>query len=398
MTTPNMIQDYSTLDEIFGVQDEQHVINENLLFNSDMLNRCREDCKQDISKIIVKYKGAMIDNQLQLVDIRTVHPAGKEITNNKTGEVLPKGFQVRADHNIDIGHKDAILNDIFNTDWNTAANTIVLFRLPKEYQYVNNQGIKVIWGILDGTHRYRAAADANQENIISWLVDMNIDDIYKFACAELNRSKYSAKSRTDRDTAAAILRSYKNPNSELFAKINNVEECEVNSILIEEIKSYNYDRRSVNAVLRIIQHDPDVTVDRKQYSSAEMKNYISEHKIDWIEDSGDNLDYLTKKGVRVILTQAIARNAVIVAHDICLLTQRSNAPIVVAFATDINSKLTPENAQARREQFREKVYAVIKDMGRGYKAMFEDCDAVNPSWLCFPELADEFADGMINLM
>jgi len=73
-------------------------------------------------------------------------------------------------------------------------------------------------------------------------------------------------------------------------------------------------------------------------------------------------------------------------------------PIVVAFATDINSKLTPENAQARREQFREKVYAVIKDMGRGYKAMFEDCDAVNPSWLCFPELADEFADGMINLM
>ena len=37
-------------------------------------------------------------------------------------------------------------------------------------------------------------------------------------------------------------------------------------------------------------------------------------------------------------------------------------------------------------------------MGEGYKAMFEDLTAVNPSWVCFPELADEFDGGLINLV
>ena len=132
--TPNMVQNYTTLDDIFGVQYEEHTINENLLFNSEMLNRCRAECKHDISLAVAQHGGKMISNVLELIDIRSVHPAGKEIKNNKTGKVLPKGFQIRYDTNIDNAHKNDILEDMWNGDWLPSAPAIVLFRLPDEYQ------------------------------------------------------------------------------------------------------------------------------------------------------------------------------------------------------------------------------------------------------------------------
>ena len=109
MPTPLMNQNYTTLNDTFGVQNEEHVINERLLFNSEMLDRCRQDCKHYISRSLTEYGGKMVKDDLQLIDIRTVHPAGKEITNNKTGQVLPKGFQIRYDTNVDNAHKKTFL-------------------------------------------------------------------------------------------------------------------------------------------------------------------------------------------------------------------------------------------------------------------------------------------------
>ena len=60
MPTPIMNHNYSTLDEIFGVQYEEHEINENLLFNSEMLNRCRQDCKHNIDRAVAQYGLSLI--------------------------------------------------------------------------------------------------------------------------------------------------------------------------------------------------------------------------------------------------------------------------------------------------------------------------------------------------
>ena len=67
------------------------------------------------------------------------------------------------------------------------------------------------------------------------------------------------------------------------------------------------------------------------------------------------------------------------------------------YATSIKDKLKQSNALEKRLAFRRKVIEVIKVMGLGYKQMFEDLTAVNPNWLCFPELADEFKNGLINI-
>ena len=91
---PNVVQDYENLNSAFNCESPNHEVNENLVFNTELLNRCRQECKHKIDVQVLAYGGKMVTDVLELIDIRTVHPAGKEITNNKTGTVLPKGFQI----------------------------------------------------------------------------------------------------------------------------------------------------------------------------------------------------------------------------------------------------------------------------------------------------------------
>ena len=78
--------------------------------------------------------------------------------------------------------------------------------------------------------------------------------------------------------------------------------------------------------------------------------------------------------------------------------QSSNKPITVAFTVDKARKLTKENAEAERQQFIRRVEDTIKMFYEAGKLKYEDRTFVNPSWVCFPELADEFDDGLINLV
>ena len=399
MTTsnPNAVGDYENLNRAFDLDFLKYEVNENLLFNTELLNRCRKECKP-INQLVVKYGGEMIKDVLELIDIRTVHPAGKEILNNKTGKTLPKGFQIRVDTNINAEQRNRILNDIWNKYWNPSKPAMVLFRLPEEYQYVGEDGILVVWGIADGSHRFAAASDANQTSVIGWLIEMEVDKIRKFANAELNRVKYGAKDRTNEDIAGSVCVSYRDETSDLYAKIKNAEDGEINQILLDEILTYHVHVKTANAILRAVQHDPNVVVDRKQYDSTRMENYLAEHKIDWIKTKEDYHNYVSGKGVRVIVLQGQGSSHIITAHHICQLQRISDKPITVAFSVDKSSKLTKENAEAERQAFKRKVINTIKVMGEGYKAMFEDLTAVNPSWVCFPELADEFDGGLINLV
>ena len=383
---------YSALNEelIEKVNIEDQEINENLLFNSDLLERCRKHSPR-IVKSLVGY-GKLYKEELQLVDMRQVHPAGKEIQSIKTGKVLPKGFQVRTDITIDTVNRDAISYDISQKDWSPYAEQIILFLLPEEYRYINNDGIEVIYGILDGNHRYDAADQQYEERIIAWLVDMPLNKIRKYGNAEANRQKNSSKPRSNQDIADSIKMDIEDTTTQLYKEIKKAEdskELNVSDIIRKEIEDYKVHPNTVPAILRIIIHESNIVVDRKDYDSIRRGLFISEFCPSYVKIKGKEWDYETPEGVRVILIEASGSNHVIVAHKICKMQKESNDPISVVFSNAKGDKVTPENRDIIRRRFMTKVYDVIKDIADGYDGIFVKKNAVIPSFECLPELADE---------
>ena len=243
---------YSALNEelIGKVNIEDQEINENLLFNSDLLERCRKHSPR-IVKSLVGY-GKLYKEELQLVDMRQVHPAGKEIQSIKTGKVLPKGFQVRTDITIDSVNRDAIAYDISQKDWSPYAEQVILFLLPEEYRYRNDDGIEVIYGILDGNHRYDAASQQYEERVVAWLVDMPLNKIRKYGNAEANRQKNSSKPRSNQDIADSIKMDIEDTTTQLSKEIKKAEdskELNVSDIIRKEIEDYKVHPNTIPAMI-----------------------------------------------------------------------------------------------------------------------------------------------------
>ena len=383
---------YSALNEelIGKVNIEEQEINENLLFNSDLLERCRKHSPR-IVKSLVGY-GKLYKEELQLVDMRQVHPAGKEIKSRKTNKVLPKGFQVRTDITIDTANRDAISHDISQKDWSPYAEQIILFLLPEEYRYVNDDGIEVIYGILDGNHRFDAASQQLQERVVAWLVDMPLNKIRKYGNAEANRQKNSSKPRSNQDIADSIKIDIEDTTTQLSKEIKKAEdskELNVSDIIRKEIEDYKVHPNTVPAILRIIIHESNIVVDRKDYDSIRRGLFISEFCPSYVKIKGKEWDYETPEGVRIILIEASGSNHVIVAHKICRMQKENNDPISVIFSNAKGDKVTPENRDILRRRFMTKVYEVIKDIADGYDGIFVKKNAVIPSFECLPELADE---------
>tara|TARA_R100001443_G_scaffold115817_1_gene134502 strand:- start:1128 stop:2321 length:1194 start_codon:yes stop_codon:yes gene_type:complete len=383
---------YSALNEelIGKVNIEEQEINENLLFNSDLLERCRKHSPR-IVKSLVGY-GKLYKEELQLVDMRQVHPAGKEIKSRKTNKVLPKGFQVRTDITIDTVNRDAISYDISQKDWSPYAEQIILFLLPEEYRYVNDDGIEVIYGILDGNHRFDAASQQLQERVVAWLVDMPLNKIRKYGNAEANRQKNSSKPRSNQDIADSIKIDIEDTTTQLSKEIKKAEdskELNVSDIIRKEIEDYKVHPNTVPAILRIIIHESNIVVDRKDYDSIRRGLFISEFCPSYVKIKGKEWDYETPEGVRIILIEASGSNHVIVAHKICRMQKENNDPISVIFSNAKGDKVTPENRDILRRRFMTKVYEVIKDIADGYDGIFVKKNAVIPSFECLPELADE---------
>jgi len=379
--------------ELIGkVNTEDQEVNENLVFNSDLLERCRKHSPRIVKSL--KGYGKLYKEELQLVDMRQVHPAGKEIRNNKTGEVLPKGFQVRSDMLIDSVNRDAIAYDISQKDWDPYAEQIILFLLPEEYKYTNNDGIEVVWGILNGNHRYDAASQQLQENIISWLVDMPLNKIRKYGNAEANRQKNSSKPRSNQDIAVSVMMMMDDPTTKLHEDLKKAEESgkiKKIDIVKEELKDYHLHGNTVPAILRIIIHESKQELsERKDYDSKRRAGYISEFYPEYFKVTGKDWDYETREGVRVILIESSGSNYVIVAHKICKMQKENNDPISIVFSNAKDAKVTKENRDAIRRKFQTQIYGVIKEMHDGYDKIFDKKTAVVPTFECLPELSDEF--------
>jgi hypothetical protein len=383
--------DFSKINEnILGkINMEERNINESLLFNSDLLERCRTFSPRIVQSL--NGYGKLVENELQLIDMRQVHPAGKEIRNNKTGKVLPKGFQVRTDITIDHANRDAILHDIEQKDWNTHQRQIILFLLPEEYRYVNSDGIEVIYGILDGNHRYDAASMAAQENIIAWLVDMPINKLRKYGNAEANRQQNSSKPRSNQDIADSIKIDLDDSTTQLSKDVKKAEDDDklnVRDVLSKELDDYHVHFKTKQPIIRIIIDESNIVVDRKDYDAPRREVYVSEFCPTWIKVKGKDWDYETKDGVRVILIEASGSNDLIVSGKISRM-QDSNTPISICFSNAKGQKITKENRNIVRRQFMEKIYKNIRVIGKADQKLFVDKTGVIPSFECLPELADE---------
>jgi len=382
--------DFSAIDNsLIGKIDMSKVeINENLLFNSDLLEKCRI-FSPPIAPSLKGY-GKLVEDQLQLIDMRQVHPAGREIRNKKTGEVLPKGFQVRTDITIDHGNRDAILQDIEQNDWNSHAKQIILFLLPDEFKYWKD-GVEVIYGILDGNHRYDAASMAAQENIIAWLVDIPLKKLRKYGNAEANRQQNSSKPRSNQDIADSIKIDLDDSTTQLSKDVKKAEdddELDVREVLSRELDDYHVHPKTKHPIIRIIIDESNIVVDRKDYDAKTREYYVSEFCTSWIKVKGKDWDYETTDGVRVILIEASGSNDLIVSGKISRM-QNSNVPISICFSNAKGQKVTKDNRDKIRRQFMEKVFKNIRVIGEADQKLFIKKNGVIPSFECLPELADE---------
>ena len=377
-----------TLIEKMNIEESK--VNENLLFNSDLLDRCRKHSPR-IVRTLSGY-GKLLKDELQLIDMREVHPAGREIKNKKTGKVLPRGFQVRTDCTIDEKNRDEIEYDISKKDWDAYAEQIILFLLPEEYRYTTSEGIEVKYGLLDGNHRYDAAYNQHEEKIICWLVDMPLNKIRKYGNAVANRVKNASKPRTNQDIADSIKADIEDNTTDFSKEVKLAEESDdknVSDVIKKEIEDYNVHPNTVPAILRIIIHESNVVTDRKDYDAGRRSIYISEFHPNYIKVKGKEWDYETPEGVRVILIEASGSNHVIVAHKICKMQKESNIPISIIFCDAKTDKVTKENRDVLRNRFKQKIYDVIKEIASGYDSIFVKKNAIIPSFECLPELPDE---------
>ena len=127
------VSEFSTLNQQFIPQPEGREINEELCFNTELLNKCRsqEDLKKKMEKSLEGY-GKLALPDLQIVDMRQIHGL-EPIGEGK--HYRPRGFQTRADKDYDKTVVDDIAMDILNKDWDHTLPQGALFLLPEKYQY-----------------------------------------------------------------------------------------------------------------------------------------------------------------------------------------------------------------------------------------------------------------------
>ena len=111
--------------------------------------------------------GRLRDEEIQVIDIRQVHPTCKALINQDTGDVdFPNGLQIRKDETTDIETISKFEDLLNNGQWEVTRDQMIVIPLPECYQYIDPiTGIKVIYAVIDGNHRYQAI-DRSGEKVL----------------------------------------------------------------------------------------------------------------------------------------------------------------------------------------------------------------------------------------
>ena len=243
---------YTALDEKFLTENTDIIteenLNENLFFNSENLahHRAMAELPQGgyyrlntaLNRRQRRAYGRMLKKQLQAIDIRQIHPPCVPLSNRKTGEVTyPNGLQIRKDVTTNADTIAKFQKVIAAKEWEATKDQMMLIVLPEEYQYIDElTGVKVIYGLLDGNHRFKAITGLGEDVIFAWVLDMNLGEIWEFGNAFCNRDTNVVQPRTNADISNALVKTVIDPESDLHK-------------LVEATKEEGYTGKSIDEIL-----------------------------------------------------------------------------------------------------------------------------------------------------
>ena len=401
---------FSHLNDTFLHDVEEPGVNENLCFNLALLDACRMS-SPPIEKYLRKKDGGvygtLVEPKLQLIPIDSIHGL-EPITNQQTGKVKPRGFQVRADEDLDSTVVDDLVycmnagaGGTAECQWDPSANQAVFFRLNDEWKYTDNLGRKKRYGIANANHRYTAALKAGQTHIIGWIIDIPLKNLKKWVTAEANRQALSCKPRSDSDIIDSVLTDLNSKESDLYKKIKDVKNSEYNALLIEEVKEYNVSSQKVKKIVRAVLHESELKEERKEWTSDQM--------VSWFEGAWtgrgykkikhDLYDFRSKDSKTfVILVQDEGRGVQMVVDKYIshILGPNKDCKLLIVFSTAKVSKVTRENKQAERESFKRKVNERLWEYYQGTDLIFNQMSAIVPQYVALPEFDNE--NGLIFIL
>ena len=187
------------------------------LFDDDMLNIMRTSSRSlqrhlDEAKRTTGFDHGikLVEDELQLIEIKEIHPPGKPLyytDDDGVDQVIENGWQTRADVTLDYDQVSTIEEDIKNRDWIPESLAPVHFLLPKcmWYTHADDADITVKYGILEGNHRTESARNTDQDNVIGWIVEFDLNYIRKIANLVFNTPRNTQVKLSAKDYGEQII-------------------------------------------------------------------------------------------------------------------------------------------------------------------------------------------------
>lgn len=388
----NSSQPINPINNALNIEVKKPSIDPNKCFNEELLKACIE-ADIPIAPFLEGY-GELVHAEPQLIWVDEIH--GLEPITGKDGKIRPRGFQTRADEDVNHDIVGDISYAISNKKWNPKLLQGAVFTLEGtnfEGCSFSSRGIERKYGIANLTHRLAAAKEAGEDFIIAWVIKIPIAKLTKWACAIANAVEYASNPRKDGDIVRSIKLDMESPDSELAKLINNAPEDQRRSLMEKEVDTYNVKAKTRNSIVRKLEQQDVYQVERKRHDSETLKSYISEHCIDYKPVTDKNVDYVTDKGVKVFTAIAQGDNHLSIAKKIAInLACDKPSAMIVPFANDnsVAKKITKNNREEKRSQFPKEVRDVLKTFGIAYQKLFVDRTHTLPQFLALPEFADEY--------
>lgn len=363
-------------------------VNENLCFNTKLFEACKKG--PHINTLLEGYGKAVFDHPI-LIDIRQIHDLSS-ITDIR-GNVYPRGFQTRADEDLDRDTVDEIAKDMCDKNWDPLLIQGAVFRLPKQFQGMSysSDGVERIYGIANLTHRLYAARLAGQTHIIAWVIDISLSKLRKWANAEANRKRYASNPRNDLiDITQSILFDLGDANSDISVAVANAATPEKQENAIrDEVESYHVHSKTRDAIVRRLGHKGGFIPERKKWDNAFMEEYVEETFQEWVKSGTKNYDYISNNDIPIILSQDEGRGVEEVANKWAQHVLDQNGPLKVLFSLRKSGKIDAMKADEMRRMFIQKVGDHMKMMGEAYQMIYVDNLGTLPMYEAFPEFAGE---------
>jgi hypothetical protein len=385
----------NTILHTFNISSPQRPeIDPNACFNEKLLKECI-DAGIGIDDLISnpEYGITLVHKEPQLLWMQEIH--GLEPITGHDGESRPRGFQTRADQDIDHDVVEDLACDIANKKWNPKLMQGIVFRLPPNFQGVSfsNSGVERKYGIANLTHRYYANPE---DYIIAWVIDIPLDKLTKWACAVANKQQYACNPRKDNDIINSIKLDIQNKNSDLSKKLDGCNDQAVAKIIECEVDSYSVHPKTRNRIIRLLEQKDIIITERKRYDAEFMEKCITDYNY---TKQATNI-YVSPNGTKAIAVIDQGNNHFAAAKHYCdHIMNCPNEPLQLIVANDPSksAKIDKHNRHAKRKEISLKMMDYIHTIWQAGNMLFRDKTAIRPTCLGVPEFNDEVGKGLIDL-